>query len=42
MSEEMADAEAATTRWRAAFNDPEFLDALLLGMPKRPDGWWQS
>jgi hypothetical protein len=34
--------EAATARWRAAFSDPDFLDALLLGMPKRPDGWWQN
>ena len=46
MSDQAADAfteqEAATARWQAAFRDPEFMEALLNGVPKRPEGWWQN
>jgi len=41
MSDEMADAEAATARWRAAFNDPEFMHALMLGVPVHQTDWWK-
>jgi hypothetical protein len=33
--------EAAKARWRAAFDDPEFMDALMLGAPVHPPDWWQ-
>ena len=33
--------EATTARWRAAFNDPEFMDALMAGVPKHSPDWWQ-
>jgi hypothetical protein len=36
------DAESDTARWKALLNDPEFMGALMLGVPKRPDGWWQN
>jgi hypothetical protein len=43
--DEPADAfdeqKAATARWRAAFNDPEFMDALMLGAPVHQPDWWQ-
>jgi hypothetical protein len=46
MNIESADAlsemESDTARWKALLNDPEFMDVLLLGVPKRPDGWWQN
>jgi hypothetical protein len=32
--------EADAARWRAFLE--ENLDALLEGVPKRPDGWWQQ
>jgi hypothetical protein len=38
----LADEEADTARWKAVLNDPEFMDALMLGVPKRPDGWWRQ
>lgn len=34
--------ESDTARWKALLNDPEFMDALLSGMPKRPPGWCQQ
>jgi hypothetical protein len=37
----MDEVEADTARWKAFLNDPEFMDALLSGMPKRPEGWWR-
>ena len=37
-----AEQEAATARWKALLHNPEFMDALMLGVPKRPDGWWHQ
>jgi hypothetical protein len=34
--------EAATARWKALLNDPEFMDALLLGVPAHQPDWWQQ
>jgi hypothetical protein len=36
------DTESDVARWKALLNDREFMDALMLGVPKRPDGWWQN
>ena len=41
MSDENANAEADTARWRALLHDPEFMAALLAGVPKSPPGWWE-
>jgi hypothetical protein len=30
------DQEAATARWREILNDPEFMAALMEGVPKKP------
>lgn len=38
---EIDDEEAATARWRAAFNDPEFMAALMSGAPRHEPDWWQ-
>ncbi len=35
-----AQIEADTARWRVFLE--ENLDALLEGMPKRPEGWWKE
>jgi hypothetical protein len=40
MSDEMADAEAATARWRSFLE--ENFDQLIEGVPKRPEGWWKE
>ena len=32
--------EMSAIEWRAFLEDN--LDALLEGMPKRPDGWWKE
>lgn len=32
--------EMSAIEWRAFLEDN--LDALLEGMPKRPDGWWRE
>jgi hypothetical protein len=30
------DTESDVARWKALLNDPEFMAAILLGVPKRP------
>ena len=38
----VSETEADASRWKTLLNDPEFMDALLLGVPKRPEGWWKE
>jgi hypothetical protein len=32
----LSEVESDTARWKALLNDPELMDALMLGVPKRP------
>lgn len=38
----MGDVESDTARWKVLLNDPEFMETLLAGVPKRPKGWWHQ
>jgi len=34
--EALSEVESDTARWKALLNDPEFMAALMSGVPKRP------
>jgi hypothetical protein len=35
-TEALSEVESDAARWKALLHDPEFMDALLAGVPKRP------
>jgi hypothetical protein len=37
----LSEMESSTARWKALLNDPEFMAAILLGVPVHPPDWWQ-
>jgi hypothetical protein len=37
----LSEMESDAARWKALLNDPEFMDALMLGAPVHQPDWWQ-
>ena len=39
---ELSEEEAVTARWKTLLHDPAFMEALMVGVPKSPEGWWEQ